>query len=167
MKPKMRIFGVLTCLLAYVGAVVLNLYNAARYKEEAYLNGEHLYTNWYSVYDIPEAHCIDGLDIFSACIWPMLLMLPLFLYFAVRREDFCRWYKILIVLSAILLVDSIVYDLWLLSQTLVPEFDWGGGPPIYMFYTMVKFGFKVVYVVMLVIWPFIRLKKNIRYSNEI
>lgn len=167
MKPKMRIFGVLTCLLAYVGAVVLNLYNAARYKEEAYLNGEHLYTNWYSVYDIPEAHCIDGLDIFSACIWPMLLMLPLFLYFAVRREDFCRWYKILIVLSAILLVDSIVYDLWLLSHTLVPEFDWGGGPPIYMFYTMVKFGFKVVYVVMLVIWPFIRLKKNIRYSNEI
>ena len=167
MKPKMRIFGVLTCSLAYVGAVVLNLYNAARYKEEAYLNGEHLYTNWYSVYDIPEAHCIDGLDIFSACIWPMLLMLPLFLYFAVRREDFCRWYKILIVLSAILLVDSIVYDLWLLSQTLVPEFDWGGGPPIYMFYTMVMFGVKVVYVVMLVIWPFIRLKKNIRYSNEI
>ena len=47
MKPKMRIFGVLTCLLAYVGAVVLYLYNAARYKEEAYLKGEHLYTNWY------------------------------------------------------------------------------------------------------------------------
>ena len=160
MKPKMRIFGVLTCLLAYVGAVVLYLYNAARYKEEAYLNGEHLYTNWYSVYAIPEFHCIDGLDIFSACIWPMLLMLPLFLYFAVRLEDFCRWYKILIVLSAILLVDSIVYDLWLLSQTLVPEFDWGGGPPIYMFYTMVKFGFKVVYIIMLLMCPFLRISSR-------
>ena len=160
MKPKMRIFGVLTCLLAYVGAVVLYLYNAARYKEEAYLKGEHLYTNWYQVYDIPEAHCIDGLDIFSACIWPMLLMLPLFLYFAVRLEDFCRWYKILIVLSAILMVDSIVYDLWLLSQTLVPEFDWGGGPPIYMFYTMVKFGFKVVYIIMLLMCPFLRISRR-------
>lgn len=160
MKLKMRIFGVLTCLLAYAGTIALNLYNAARYKEVAYLNGGHLYTNWYSVYDIPEAHSIDGLDIFSACIWPMLLMLPLFLYFAVRREDFCRWYKILIVLSAILLVDSIVYDLWLLSQTLVPEFDWGGGPPIYMLYTMVKFGFKVIYVIMLLMWPFLRISKR-------
>ena len=160
MKLKMRIKGVLLFLMVYAGSVTLDLYNAARYKEEAYLNGEHLYTNWYSVYDIPEAHCIDGLDIFSACIWLMLLMLPLFLYFAVRREDFCRWYKILIVLSAILLVDSIVYDLWLLSQTLVPEFDWGGGPPIYMLYTMVKFGFKVVYVIMLLMWPFLRISKR-------
>ena len=100
MKLKMRILGVLTCLLAYAGTIALNLYNAARYKEVAYLNGGHLYTNWYSVYDIPEAHCIDGLDIFSACIWPMLLMLPLFLYFAVRRDALSRWYKILIVLSA-------------------------------------------------------------------
>ena len=160
MKLKMRIKGVLLFLLVYAGSVTLDLYNAARYKEEAYLNGEHLYTNWYSVYDIPEAHCIEGLDIFSACIWPMLLILPLFLYFAVRREDFCRWYKILIVLSAILLVDSIVYDLWLLSQTLVPEFDWGGGPPLYMLYTMVKFGLKVVYVIMLLVWPFLRISKR-------
>ena len=160
MKPKMSIIGVLTCLLTYVGAVVLNLYNAARYKEEAYLKGEHLYTNWYSVYDIPEAHCIDGLDIFSACIWPMLLMLPLFLYFAVRRENFCRWYKILIVLSAILLVDSIIYDIWLLFQTLVPQFDWGGGPLLYMLYTTVKFGFKLVYVIMLLMWPFLRISRR-------
>lgn len=160
MKLKMRILGVLTCLLAYAGAIALDLYNAARYKEEAYLNGGHLYTNWYSVYDIPEVHCIDGLDIFSACVWPMLLILPLFMYFAVRREALSRRYKILIVLSAILLVDSIVYDLWLLSQTLVPEFDWGGGPPIYMFYTMVKFGFKVVYVIILLMWPFLRISRR-------
>ena len=159
MKLKMRILGVLTCLLTYVGAVVLYLYNAARYKEEVYLKGEHLYTNWYSIYDISEAHCIDGLDIFSACIWPMLLMLPLFLYFAVRREALIRWYKILIVVSAILLVDSIIYDLWLLSQTFVPEFDWGGGPPLYMLYTMVKFAFEIVYVVMCLVWPFLHMFK--------
>ena len=83
MSVTKRIFGVLSCLLVFVGAVALDLYNAARYKEVAYLNGEHLYTNWYSVYDIPEVHCIDGFDIFSACIWSMLLILPLFLYFAV------------------------------------------------------------------------------------
>ena len=156
----MRIKGVLLFLMVYAGSVTLDLYNAARYKEEAYLNGEHLYTNWYSVYAIPEFHCIDGLDIFSACIWLMLLMLPLFLYFAVRREDFCRWYKILIVLSAILLVDSIIYDIWLLFQTLVPQFDWGGGPPLYMLYTTVKFGFKVVYVIMLLMWPFLRISRR-------
>ena len=85
MSVTKRIFGVLSCLLVYVGAVTMDLYNAARYKEVAYLNGEHLYTNWYLVYDIPEVHCIDGFDIFSACIWPILLILPLFLYFAVRR----------------------------------------------------------------------------------
>ena len=167
MSVAKRIFGVISCLLVYVGTVALDLYNAARYKEEAYLNGGHLYTNWYSVYDIPEVHCIDGFDIFAACVWPMLLILPMFLYFTVRRENLSRWYKILIVVSAILLVDSIIYDLWLLSQTFVPEFDWGGGSPLYMLYTMVMFGIKAVYVVMLVIWPFIRLKKNIRYSNEI
>ena len=160
MKLKMRIKGVLLFLMVYAGSVTLDLYNVARYKEEAYLNGEHLYTNWYSVYAIPEFHCIDGLDIFFACVWPMLLILPLFLYFAVRREALSRWYKILIALSAILLVDSIVYDLWLLSQTLVPEFDWGGGPPIYMLYTMAKFGFKVVYVIMLLMWPFLRISKR-------
>lgn len=161
MKLKMRIKGVLLLfLLVYAGSVTLDLYNAARYKEEAYLNGEQLYTNWYSVYDIPVVHCIDGLDIFSACIWPMLLILPLLLYFTVRRETLSKWYKILIVMSAILLVDSIVYDLWLLSQTLVPEFDWGGGPPIYMLYTTVKFGFKVVYVIMLLMWPFLRISKR-------
>ena len=159
MKLKMRILGVLTCLLAYAGTIALNLYNAARYKEVAYLNGGHLYTNWYSVYDIPEAHCIDGLDIFSACIWPMLLILPLSLYFAVRLETLSKWYKILIIMSTILLVDSIIYDMWLLSQTFVPEFDWGGGPPLYMLYTMVKCGLEVVYVIMLSMWPFIRMFK--------
>ena len=102
MSVTKRIFGVLSCLLVYAGAVALDLYNAARYKEVAYLNGEDLYTNWYFVYGIPEVHCIDGFDIFSACIWPMLLILPLFLYFAVRREALNRWYKILIVVSAIL-----------------------------------------------------------------
>ena len=110
MSVTKRIFGVLSCLLMYAGAVALDLYNAARYKEVAYLNGEHLYTNWYSVYDMPEVHCIDGFDIFSACIWSMLLILPLFLYFAVRRESLSRWYMILIVVSAILLVDSIIYE---------------------------------------------------------
>lgn len=160
MKLKMRIKGMLLFLMVYAGSVTLDLYNAARYKEEAYLNGEHLYTNWYSVYAIPEFHCIDGLDIFFACVWPMLLILPLFLYFAVMREALSRWYKILIVLSAILLVDSIVYDFWLLSQTLVFEFDWGGGPPIYMFYTMVKFGFKVVYIIMLLMCPFLRISRR-------
>jgi hypothetical protein len=155
-----RIFGVISCLLVYVGTVALDLYNAARYKEEAYLNGGHLYTNWYSVYAIPEFHCIDGLDIFFACVWPMLLILPLLLYFTVKRETLSKWYKILIIMSTILLVDSIVYDLWLLSQTLVPEFDWGGGPPIYMLYTMVKFGFKVVYVIMLLMWPFLRISRR-------
>lgn len=160
MKGGRRIIGGIFCLLVYAGAGTLDLYNAARYKEEAYLNGEQLYTNWYSVYDIPEVHCIDGLDIFSACIWPMLLILPLLLYFTVRRETLSKWYKILIIMSTILLVDSIVYDLWLLSQTLVPEFDWGGGPPIYMLYTTVKFGFKVVYVIMLLMWPFLRISKR-------
>ena len=160
MKLKMRIKGVLLFLMVYAGSVTLDLYNAARYKEEAYLNGEHLYTNWYSVYAIPEFHCIDGLDIFFACVWPMLLILPLFLYFAVRREALSRWYKILIVLSAILLVDSIIYDIWLLFQTLVPQFDWGGGPPLYMLYTTVKFGFKVVDVIMLLMWPFLRISKR-------
>lgn len=160
MKGGRRIIGGIFCLLVYAGAGTLDLYNAARYKEEAYLNGEQLYTNWYSVYDIPEVHCIDGLDIFSACIWPMLLILPLLLYFTVRRETLSKWYKILIFMSTILLVDSIVYDLWLLSQTLVPEFDWGGGPPIYMLYTTVKFGFKVVYVIMLLMWPFLRISKR-------
>lgn len=156
----MRILGVLTCLLTYVGTVALNLYNAARYKEEAYLNGGHLYTNWYSVYDIPEAHCVDGFDVFTASFWPMLLILPLFLFFAVKREAFCRWYKILIVMSAILLAGGIIYDIWLLFQTLVPQFDWGGGSPIYMFYTMVKFAFKVVYVIMLLTWPFLRISRH-------
>lgn len=160
MKLKMRIKGVLLFLMVYAGSVTLDLYNAARYKEEAYLNGEHLYTNWYSVYAIPEFHCIDGLDIFSACIWPMLLILPLFLYFTVRRETLSKWYKILIIMSTILLVDSIIYGLWLLSQTFVPEFDWGGGPPIYMLYTLVKFGFKVVYLMMLLIWPFLRISRR-------
>jgi hypothetical protein len=160
MKGGRRIIGGIFCLLVYAGAGTLDLYNAARYKEEAYLNGEQLYTNWYSVYDIPEVHCIDGLDIFSACIWPMLLILPLLLYFTVGRETLSKWYKILIIMSTILLVDSIVYDLWLLSQTLVPEFDWGGGPPIYMLYTTVKFGFKVVYVIMLLMWPFLRISKR-------
>jgi hypothetical protein len=154
-----RIFGVISCLLVYVGTVALDLYNAARYKEEAYLNGGHLYTNWYSVYAIPEFHCIDGLDIFFSCVWPMLLILPLLLYFTVKRETLSKWYKILIIMSTILLVDSIVYDLWLLSQTLVPEFDWGGGPPLYMLYTMVKFGLKVVYVIMLLVWPFLHMFK--------
>ena len=160
MKLKMRIKGVLLFLMVYAGSVTLDLYNAARYKEEAYLNGEHLYTNWYSVYAIPEFHCIDGLDIFFACVWPMLLILPLFLYFAVRREALSRWYKILIIMSTILLVDSIIYDIWLLFQTLVPQFDWGGGPPLYMLYTTVKFGFKVVYVIMLLMWQFLRISKR-------
>ncbi len=159
MSVAKRICGVLSFLLVYAGAVALDLYNAARYKEEAYLNGEHLYTNWYSVYDIPEVHCIDGLDIFSACIWPMLLILPLSLYFAVGRETLSRWYKILIVLSAILSIDGIIYDIWLLSQTFVPEFDWGGGPPLYILYIMVKCGLEVVYVIMLSMWPFIRMFK--------
>lgn len=101
MSVAKRIFGVISCLLVYVGTVALDLYNAARYKEEAYLNGGHLYTNWYSVYDIPEVHCIDGYDIFSACFWPMLLILPLLLYFAVRRETLSKWYKILIIMSTI------------------------------------------------------------------
>ena len=160
MKLKMKIKEVLLFLLLYAGSVTLDLYNAARYKEEAYLNGEHLYTNWYSVYAIPEFHCIDGLDIFFACVWQMLLILPLFLYFAVRRETLSRWYKILIVMSAILLADSIIYDIWLLFQTLVPQFDWGGGPPLYMHYTTVKFGFKVVYVIMLLMWPFLRILRR-------
>lgn len=154
MKFKTRISGVLSCLLAYAGAVALDLYNAARYKEVAYLNGGHLYTNWYDVYDMPEAHCIDGFDIFSACFWPLLLMLPLLLYFAVRRDVLGRWYKTLLVLSVVLLADSIIYDIWLLSQTLVPQFDWGGGTPLYMLYIMVMFGLKAVYSVMLLIWPF-------------
>lgn len=160
MKLKMRILGVLTCLLAYAGTVTLNLYNAARYKEVAYLNEGHLYTNWFSVYDIPETHCVDGFDVFTASFWPMLLILPLFLFFAVRREDLCRWYKILIVMSAILLADSIIYDIWLLFQTLVPQFDWGGGPPLYMLYTTVKFEFKVVYVIMVLMWPFLRISRR-------
>lgn len=80
MSVTKRIFGVLSCLLVYAGAVTMDLYNAARYKEVAYLNGEHLYTNRYSVYDIPEVHGIDGFDIFAACVWPMLLILPMFLY---------------------------------------------------------------------------------------
>ena len=159
MSVTKKIFGVLSCLLVYVGAVALDLYNAARYKEEAYLNGGHLYTNWYSVYDIPEVHCIDGYDIFSACFWPMLLILPLLLYFAVRRETLSNWYKILIIMSTILLEDSIIYDMWLLSQTFVPEFDWGGGPPLYMLYTMVKCGLEIVYVVMCVVWPFLYMFK--------
>ena len=33
MSVTKRIFGVLSCLLVYVGAVTLDLYNAARYKE--------------------------------------------------------------------------------------------------------------------------------------
>ena len=41
-----RILGVLLCLLMYTGFVALDLYNAARYKEVAYLNGGHLYTNF-------------------------------------------------------------------------------------------------------------------------
>ena len=167
MKLIMRICGALTCMLAYAGVVALDLYNAARYKEVAYLNGGHLYTNWFSVYDIPEIHSIDGYDVFAACFWSMLLILPLLLFFAVRREMLSGWYKTLIVMSVVLLTDRILYNMWLLSQTHVPQFDWGGGSPLYLLYTMVMFGIKVVYVTMLVIWPFIRLKKNIRYSNEI
>lgn len=159
MKLIARISGVLLCLLMYVGAVALDLYNAARYKEVAYLNGGHLYTNWYYVYNIPEAHCIDGFDIFSACFWPMLLILPLLLYFVVGRDVFSRWYKILNILSMVLLTDCIIYDVWLLSQTLVPQFDWGGGSPSYMLYTMVIFGLKAVYVVMLLVWSFKRMFK--------
>lgn len=160
MKLGRRILGGILCLLLYAGTVALDLYNAARYKEEAYLNGGHLYTNWFSVYGIPEVHCIDGIDIFSACFWPMLLILPVFLFFVIRREALSKWYnKILIVLSMVLLIDSINYDIWLLSQTLVPLFDGGCGSPLYMLYTMVKFGFKVVYVVMCLGWPFLHMFK--------
>ena len=89
----------------------------------------------------------------------MLLILPLLLFFAVRREVLSGWYKTLIVTSVVLLIDGILYNMRLLSQTHVPQFDWGGGPPLYMLYTMVKFGLEVVYVVMCVVWPFLYMFK--------
>ena len=76
MKLKTRITGALFCLLIYAGAVALALYNASRFKESVYLDGEHLYTNWFSVYGIPGLRSLDGLDVLSASIWPALLILP-------------------------------------------------------------------------------------------
>ena len=67
----------LFCLLMYAGSVALDLYNASRFKESVNLDGEHLYTNWFSVYGIPGLRSLDGLDVLSASIWPALLILPL------------------------------------------------------------------------------------------
>lgn len=44
----------------YAGSVALDLYNAARLKEFALLHNEKGELQEYSVYDIPEADCIDG-----------------------------------------------------------------------------------------------------------
>lgn len=68
MSVTKRIFGVLSCLMVYVGAVALDLYNASRFKESVNLDGEHLYTNWFSVYGIPGLRSLDGLDVLSASI---------------------------------------------------------------------------------------------------
>lgn len=152
MKLKTRITGALFCLLIYAGAVALALYNASRFKESVNLDGEHLYTNWFSVYGIPGLRSLDGLDVLSASIWPALLILPLLLFFLLKRKDVNRLNKSLIGIGAILLVKSYIYDIWLSRQSLVPEFDWGGGAPLYEFYRIVLLCLSVIYSIMLLIW---------------
>ena len=46
-----------------------------------------------------------------------------------------------------------LYDRWKGCEAL------GGGPPLYMLYTMVKFAFEIVYVVMCLVWPFLHMFK--------
>ena len=152
MKLKTRITGALFCLLIYAGAVALALYNASRFKESVNLDGEHLYTNWFSVYGIPELRSLDGLDVLSASIWPALLILPLLLFFLLKRKDVNRLNKSLIGIGAILLVKSYIYDIWLSRQLLVPDIDWGGGAPLYEFYRIVLLCLSVIYSIMLLIW---------------
>ena len=146
MSVTKRIFGVLSCLLMYAGAVALDLYNAARYKEVAYLNGEHLYTNWYSVYGIPEVHCIDGFDIFYACIWPMMLMMPLFLYFAVRRDRVSGWHKILLWYGSSFFICQFIRNIWITTQEFVPEIG-------FVLFLVLQ----ALYIMMLLLWPFINM----------
>lgn len=152
MKLKTRITGALFCLLIYAGAVALDLYNASRFKESVNLDGEHLYTNWFSVYGIPGLRSLDGLDVLSASIWPALLILPLLLFFLLKRKDVNRLNKSLIGIGAILLVKSYIYDIWLSRQILVPDIDWGGGAPLYEFYRIVLLCLSVIYSIMLLIW---------------
>lgn len=152
MKLKTRITGALFCLLIYAGAVALALYNASRFKESVNLDGENLYTNWFSVYGIPGLRSLDGLDVLSASIWPALLILPLLLFFLLKRKDVNRLNKSLIGIGAILLVKSYIYDIWLSRQLLVPDIDWGGGAPLYEFYRIVLLCLSVIYSIMLLIW---------------
>ena len=148
MKSGRRIFGVLLSLLAYTGGIALDLYNAARFKEPALLHNENGELKWYNVYGIPEAHCIDRLDIFNDSVGLALLLLPLVLCFVMERDRMSVWHKILLWYGCSFFMCQFIYNIWVTTQ----EFVLDAG-----FVSVLVL--QVVYVIMLLIWPFIRMFK--------
>lgn len=146
MKLKTRITGVLFCLLVYAGAVALNLYNAARYKEPAFLYNENGELKWYQVYGIPETHCIDGLDIFMYSVGLVLLLLPMLLYFAVKRDRMSVWHKMLLWYGCGFFICQFMFNIWVTTQELVPDVG-------FMFFLVLQ----ALYVIMLLLWLFIEM----------
>lgn len=146
MKLKTRITGVLFCLLVYAGAVALNLYNAARYKESALLHNENGELKWYQVYDIPETHCIDGFDIFEYSVELVLLLLPLLLYFGVKRDRMSVWHKMLLWYGCGFFICQFMFNIWVTTQELVLDIG-------FMFFLVLQ----ALYVIMLLLWPFINM----------
>lgn len=141
-----RILGVLLCLLSYAGGLAMNLYNAARFKEPALLRDGRGELKWYHVYGIPEAHCIDGLDRFEYSVGLALLLLPLVLYFVMKRDRVSVWHKMLMWFGCGFFISQFTYHIWVATQELVPDVG-------FVFCLVLQ----ALYVIMLLIWPFINM----------
>jgi hypothetical protein len=144
MSVGRRILGVVMCLFLYAGGVALDLYNAARFKEPASLYNEKGELMDYSVYGNPELHCIDGLDIFEYSVGLALLLLPLLMCFAVKRDRISVWHKMLLWFGSGFFICQLVYNIWVTTQELVPDAG-------FMFVLVLQ----ALYVILLLIWPFI------------
>lgn len=144
MKARRRILGVLMSLLAYTGGVALDLYNAARFKEPALLHDENGELKWYSVYGVPEAHCIDCLDIFMSSVGLILLLLPLVLYLVVKWDRISLWHKILLWFGCGFFICQFIYNIWITTQEYVLD----------MGFTFVLV-LQALYVMMLLLWQMI------------
>ena len=137
MSTGRRILGVLLCLFLYAGGVALDLYNAARLKDWA---------PGYIVYDIPEIHCIDGIDVFEYSVGLALLLLPLLLYFAVKRDRITGWDKILLWFGCGFFICQFIYNIWVTTQEFVPYV-------CFTFFLVLQ----ALYVIMLLLWPLINM----------
>lgn len=98
---------------------------------------------WYHVYDIPEAHCIDGLDIFEYSVGLALLLLSLVLYFVMKRDSVSVWHKMLMWFGCGFFISQFTYHIWVATQELVPDVG-------FVFCLVLQ----ALYVIMLLIWPF-------------